>query len=99
MTEPALDGLADEAVARGDHESAAALLEQWVVKAPAQTTRRAAKLDLARIYLYELRQPERAASHLRELIEAAPSDLLAATLRSELCSLRLPKDAPHCGAK
>ena len=99
VTEPALDGLADEAVARGDHESAAALLEQWVVKAPAQTTRRAAKLDLARIYLYELRQPERAASHLRELIEAAPSDLLAATLRSELCSLRLPKDAPHCGAK
>ena len=97
--EPALDGQADAAVARGDHESAAALLEQWVVKAPAQTTRRAAKLDLARIYLYELRQPERAASHLRELIEAAPSDLLAATLRSELCSLRLPKDAPHCGAK
>jgi len=97
--EPALDGLADAAVARGDHASAAALLEQWVVKAPAQTTRRAAKLDLARIYLYELRQPERAAAHLRDLIEAAPSDLLAATLRSELCSLRLPKDAPHCGAK
>lgn len=97
--EPALDGQAAAAVARGDHESAAALLEQWVVKAPAQTTRRAAKLDLARIYLYELRQPERAASHIRELIEAAPSDLLAATLRSELCSLRLPKDAPHCGAK
>ncbi|NQW62602.1 MAG: FecR domain-containing protein [Deltaproteobacteria bacterium] len=99
VTEPALDGQADAAVARGDHAGAAALLEQWVVKAPAQTTRRAAKLDLARIYLYELRQPERAASHLRELIEAAPSDLLAATLRSELCSLRLPKDAPHCGAK
>jgi ferric-dicitrate binding protein FerR (iron transport regulator) len=97
--EPALDGLADEAVARGDHAVAAALLEQWVVKAPAPTTRRAAKLDLARIYLYELRQPERAAAHLRDLIEAAPSDLLAATLRSELCSLRLPKDAPHCGAK
>ena len=99
VAEPALDGLADAALARGDHAGAAALLEQWVVKAPAQTTRRAAKLDLARIYLYELRQPERAASHLRELIEAAPSDLLAATLLSELCSLRLPKDAPLCGAK
>lgn len=97
--EPALDGLADEAVARGDHAVAAALLEQWVVKAPAPTTRRAAKLDLARIYLYELRQPERAAAHLRDLIEAAPSDLLAATLLSELCSLRLPKDAARCGAK
>ncbi len=97
--EPALDGLADEAVARGDHAVAAALLEQWVVKAPAPTTRRAAKLDLARIYLYELRQPERAAAHLRDLVEAAPSDLLAATLLSELCSLRLPKDAARCGAK
>jgi ferric-dicitrate binding protein FerR (iron transport regulator) len=97
--EPTLDGLADAAVARGDHAGAAALLEQWVVKAPAPSTRRAAKLDLARIYLYELRQPEKAAAHLRDLIEAAPSDLLAATLRSELCSLHLPKDAPRCGVK
>ncbi len=96
---PTLDGLADAAVARGDHAGAAALLEQWVVKAPAPSTRRAAKLDLARIYLYELRQPEKAASHLRDLIEAAPSDLLAATLQSELCSLHLPKDAPRCGVK
>lgn len=75
------------------------MLEEWVVKAPAASTRRAAKLDLARIYLYNLRQPEEAASHLRDLLEAAPSDLLASTLRSELCSLHLPRDAPRCGVK
>lgn len=97
--EARLSTLADEASARGEHTLAAALLEQWVERAPAASTRRAAKLDLARIYLYELHQPERGAAHLRELLDGAPSDRLAVTLRSELCSLRLAKDAPRCGAE
>jgi len=97
--EARLSTLADEASARGENTLAAALLEQWAERAPAPSTRRAAKLDLARIYLYELHQPERGAAHLRELLDGAPSDRLAVTLRSELCSLRLAKDAPLCGAE
>lgn len=93
-----LDRLADEALSVGDKPLAAALLEQWATQAPAPSTRRAAKLDLARIYLYELHQPERGAAHLRDLISSAPSDTLVSTLRSELCSLRLPKDATLCEA-
>lgn len=97
--EPALSTLADEALARGEHSLAATLLEQWVERAPAPSTRRAAQLDLARIYLYELKQPERGAEHLRSLIAGSPSDRLALTLQSELCSLRLPEDTSRCEAK
>jgi hypothetical protein len=93
---------ADAAMARGDSMAAANLLERLLEAGPSDPESRAARLDLARIYLHSVRRPRQAALHLRSLLSEPPAgdheQALAATLRGQLCGLGLPDDFARCTA-
>jgi hypothetical protein len=93
---------ADAAMARSEFMVAANLLERLLAARPAASESRAARLDLARIYLHSVRRPQQAAAHLRVLLTesagSAGEQALASTLRAELCGLGLPDDFTRCTA-
>jgi hypothetical protein len=82
--------------------AAANLLERLLEAGPSDPESRAARLDLARIYLHSVRRPRQAALHLRSLLSEPPAgdheQALAATLRGQLCGLGLPDDFARCTA-
>jgi outer membrane protein assembly factor BamD (BamD/ComL family) len=83
-----LRGRAQDALARGDFERASELMEELLGQIPASDpVAGTVRLDLSRIYLKNLKKPQRAAHHLRQFVKSRPADAATPLAKEELCRI------------
>lgn len=83
-----LRGRAQDALARGDFERASELMEELLGQIPASDpVAGTVRLDLSRIYLKNLKEPQRAAHHLRQFVKSRPADAATPLAKEELCRI------------
>ncbi len=77
-----------QALHGGEHRRAANLLSQALQKtAPADRANADILLELARIHLHKLDEPQRAAHYLRRFVDQWPDDPAADAIRTQLCAM------------
>lgn len=79
---------AQKAMQERRYEDASALMERLLEQVPASDPiAGATRLDLARIYLQRLNQPQKAAFHLKRFVLARPSDAATPSAKAEFCRI------------